>query len=310
MRGIGHLGGLVLLAIGGTHANVPSTMRQVREKLACGPPQFACVSVETVKTPSPKEGEALIRVNASSVNPSDVDNVEGGGCMLGCGADVAGTVVACPKCTTLSAGDEVLLLLKIASKFFFLVSHHITVASHHCLQVWTAASHAYSDYVIAGENRVAAKPKSLSLLEAGTIPEVGLTSLFSLKRTAIPVNQPIVPGSPWTNKGYTNLTVVITAGAGGTGFIGIELARAFGAVNIFTAASGADEIAFVKSLGATLVVDYKVQNLFSALPDDSVDIVYDNYGEEGTADKAMHAIRSASLSFCSCTRVVLCYPLP
>ena len=26
-------------------------------------------------------GEALIRVNASSVNPSDVDSVEGGGCV-------------------------------------------------------------------------------------------------------------------------------------------------------------------------------------------------------------------------------------
>ena len=33
------------------------------------------------------------------------------------------------------------------------------------------------------------------------------------------------------------------------------------------------------------------QDLFDALPDDSVDYVYDNYGEEGTADVAMRTIR-------------------
>jgi NADPH:quinone reductase-like Zn-dependent oxidoreductase len=52
-----------------------------------------------------------------------------------------------------------------------------------------------------------------------------------------------------------------------------------------------DGIAFVQSLGADLVIDYAKQELFDALPDNSVDIVYDNYGAKGTADKAMHAIR-------------------
>jgi NADPH:quinone reductase-like Zn-dependent oxidoreductase len=42
-----------------------------------------------------------------------------------------------------------------------------------------------------------------------------------------------------------------------TGFIGIELAKAYGAANIVTAATGPAGIAFVKSLGATTVVDYK-----------------------------------------------------
>ena len=54
-------------------------------------------------------------------------------------------------------------------------------------------------------------------------------------------------------------------------------------------------IAFVKSIGADVVVDYKVKEVFDALPDDSVDIVIDNYGAKGTADKAMRTIRAGGV---------------
>jgi NADPH:quinone reductase-like Zn-dependent oxidoreductase len=39
-----------------------------------------------------------------------------------------------------------------------------------------------------------------------------------------------------------------TAGSGGTGFIGIEIAKAYGATNIITSTTGAAAIAFVRSL--------------------------------------------------------------
>ena len=58
-------------------------------------------------------------MNGSSVNPSDVDTVEYGACMTGCGADVSGTVVVCEGCTRLKVGDE----------------------------VWTNARPAYAEYV-------------------------------------------------------------------------------------------------------------------------------------------------------------------
>ena len=112
------------------------------------------------------------------------------------------------------------------------------------------------------------------------MPCVAVTSLQCLQAT----------GAPWANR--TNVTVVITSGQGGTGFIGIQLAKLLSATNVYTAASGAG-IPFVESLGAHLVVDFTKQNIFDSLPDDSVDIVYDNYGarDPGTADKAVHAIR-------------------
>merc|ERR1711871_1149411 len=41
-----------------------------------------------------------------------------------------------------------------------------------------------------------------------------------------------------------------------------------------------------------MVVDYHQQDLFSALQNETVDIVYDNYGAPGTADRAMPKLRA------------------
>jgi|EP00927_Polykrikos_kofoidii_P008807 NADPH:quinone reductase-like Zn-dependent oxidoreductase len=252
----------------GLHAtSLPATMRAVRTSGACGPP-FSCVGVVPVKTPAlPGEGEVLIRVHATSVNPSDVDRVEAGVCQSGCGADVAGTIVSCPTCKRLKEGDA----------------------------VWALGNPAYAEYIKLPESMVALKPESLDFHSAGTIPEAGLTSYLSLKRTGALPGEPIARGSPWATGNFSNLTVLVTAGAGGTGVMGIELAKAWGAKHIVTSSTGVEGIAFVKSLGATFVVDYHVQNIFDALPENSVDIVYDNYGAEGTADKAMRAIRPGGM---------------
>jgi len=243
-------------------AEVPTTMRALRAKGACGTP-FSCVKLETVPTPEPKSGEVLIRVKGTSVNPSDVDTIEMGGCALGCGADVVGAVVACPGCTRLKVGDS----------------------------VWTLAKGAYAEYVVAQEAMTTHVPASLDARVAATIPEVGITSYMSLKRTGSLPGTPLPTGSPWASGNFSNLTVLVTAGAGGTGFIGIELAKAWGAKHIATQTTGAEGEEFVRSLGATFVTDYHVQDVIDALPDNSVDIVYDNYGREGTADKAMRVIR-------------------
>ena len=83
------------------------TMLAVRATGACAAPFADCIKLEEVAVPAPASGEALIRVNGSSVNPSDVDTVEFGGCVGGCGADVSGIVVACPGCKRIKVGDPV-----------------------------------------------------------------------------------------------------------------------------------------------------------------------------------------------------------
>ena len=73
----------------------------------------------------------------------------------------------------------------------------------------------------------------------------------------------------------------------------MQLAKALGAGTVITSTSGAANIQFAESLGADRVFDYKVLDIFDpgALPDNSVDVVYDNYGAAGTADKAMSKIK-------------------
>ena len=56
---------------------------------------------------------------------------------------------------------------------------------------------------------------------------------------------------------------------------------------VVTASTGAGTIAWVKSLGADVVVDYKQRSALEAVADDSVDFVYDNHGASGTVELAM-----------------------
>ena len=62
-----------------------ATMRSVRAGI-CTQPFTQCVKIDTVPRPRPAKGHALIAVNGSSVNPSDVDTLEAGGCIFGCGS--------------------------------------------------------------------------------------------------------------------------------------------------------------------------------------------------------------------------------
>merc|ERR1711871_64016 len=221
-------------------------------------PNFgSCITVESVKIPEPIVGEALIRMSTSSVNPSDLDITEGAlhGLFGTLGADFAGEVV---KVGPLCSS------LAVGDK------------------VWGCSKGTYSEYAIVF-CALTGKLGSVSPAEVGTLPEVSMTSAEALKKT----------GAPWDPA--KNLTVVVTSGSGGTGFVGVQLAKAYGAGKIITATSGADKIAFVKSLGADVVVDYREQEIFSALQNDTVDIVYDNYGAPGTADRAMPTLREGGI---------------
>lgn len=234
---------------------VPATMKAVHVNTTkgCGAPDFACVTIETVKTPTPGLGEVLVRVASSSVNPSDLDVERSIGGLFGVfGIDFAGTVVATgPGVAHLKIGDN----------------------------VWGCSKGTYAEYALAFEAITATSPANIPMDVAGTIPEVGMTSMEALVKM----------GAPWPKA--LNKTVVITSGTGGTGFIAIQLAKAFGAGHVITSTSGATNIAFAKSLGADQVFDYKEVDIFDALTNNSVDFVFDNYGAKGSADKAMRSMR-------------------
>src|SRR6202046_2083504 len=77
--------------------------------------------------------------------------------------------------------------------------------------------------------------------------------------------------------------VLIHAGAGGTGHIGVQLARLRGA-RVATTVSSARKAALAKDLGAELVISYRDQDFVAAAMDwtsaRGVDVAFDNVGPE------------------------------
>jgi len=251
---------------------VPSTMKAMQTSgWPCSGPKWGCLAMNAnVPVPTPASGQVLVKMYGSSVNPKDVECVEPicllfwlrkdipfrcskgtlGGDSI-LGGDGSGVVAATGEgCSGVKVGDE----------------------------VWGFFLSAYAEYALAPCNLVRPKPKSLNFVDAGTIPGVGLTSLEVFSKA----------GAPW--KRSDNVTVVVTAGQGGTGFMAIQTAKLLGAARVITAASGAG-IEMVKSLGADVVIDYHKQEIFDVLTNNTVDVVFDNIGASGTADGAMHAIR-------------------
>jgi NADPH:quinone reductase-like Zn-dependent oxidoreductase len=250
---------MLLSAMGASVATAADTMLAVQgHGASCYVPDWSCLDVNEVPVPAPGLNQALVQMKATSVNPVDIDQVEPGcdASILSCkkgtlGTDGAGVVVKSGSLCNLKPGDE----------------------------VYGNIGSSYAEYTTVSCGSVATKPSGLSFVDAGAIGVVAGTSYQCLEKLGLPADS------------SKNLTVVVTSGQGGTGSMAVQLAKAMGATRVITAASG-DGMAYAKKLGADEVVDYHEQDLFDDyLQDDSVDLVFDNFGVKGTADRAMHAIR-------------------
>ena len=185
---------------------LPTTMEAMVASKAMPKGDLSALGLQRdAKVPTPRHGQALIQVRASSVNPVDWKIIETGG-GFGVfrfphviGFDLAGTVVACPGCRRVKVGDDV---WADNGEFWPLRGGELG---------------AYAQYALSDETQVALKPPNLNWEEAATLPLVGLTSLQALQET----------GAPWA--GLKAPQVLITSGAGGTGFVAVQMAKAWGA---------------------------------------------------------------------------------
>lgn len=119
----------------------------------------------------------------------------------------------------------------------------------------------YAEYVAIRADEVALKPKTISHVEAASLPLAGITAWEVL----------ITAG-----KLKAKQRVLIHAGSGGVGSLAIQLAKSRGAYVIATTSGRNSD--FVKSLGADEVIDYKTQKFQAVVKD--VDLVFDTLGGE------------------------------
>jgi alcohol dehydrogenase len=106
----------------------------------------------------------------------------------------------------------------------------------------------FAEFVPVKETSLALKPANLTMEEAASIPLVALTAWQALVEKA---------------KLTKGQKVFIQAGSGGVGTLAIQLAKHLGATVATTTSTG--NVAWVKSLGADVVIDYKKEDFESVL---------------------------------------------
>jgi alcohol dehydrogenase len=129
----------------------------------------------------------------------------------------------------------------------------------------------FAELIAINEADVALKPKKLTMEEAASIPLVALTVWQALVEKAD------------LKKGQK---VFIQAGSGGVGTIAIQLARYIGAT-VATTTSTAN-VAWVKALGADVVIDYKKEDFETILRD--YDVVL-NSQDARTLEKSLRVLK-------------------
>lgn len=195
-----------------------------------GGPEVLCY--EEIARPSPQPGEVLVRIHAAGVNPVDwgsrsypLPTTTGSPQARFpyiLGWDLAGSVVATgADVTCFARGDAV-----------------------YGMPRFPGAGRAYSEYAAVPAADLAHKPAQLTWEQAAALPMAALAAWQALFEVAA-----VQQGE----------TVFIPGGAGGVGHLAIQLAKWKGARVI--AATSTRNLAFVRELGADIVLDYTREKL-------------------------------------------------
>jgi NADPH:quinone reductase-like Zn-dependent oxidoreductase len=205
--------------------------------------------MEEVSKPIPLENEVLIQVKAAALNP--VDSKIRSGRLKDImpkefpfipGWEASGVIVETgKKATEFKAGDEVII------------------------RAAPNKGGGYAEYMTAGENEIAPKPKALSFPEAAAMPLVACAAYISLFKV---------------NKLFAGQKIVILGAAGSVGLFAVQMAKQAGAVVIgITTGDGVD---LVRSSGADQVVDYKTNRYVEVIQD--ADLALDLVGGSAQDD--------------------------
>lgn len=138
-------------------------------------------------------------------------------------------------------------------------------------EVWGLGETAFQEFLVHPCANLGKKPANFNFIQAGASGVVVQTGYTGFRWA----------GAPWNN----SPTVLVIGGSSGTGHVGIQLAKAFGAGKVITTCSPKN-FNFVRNLGADEVIDYHDKNWWESLEKGSIDIVYDCIAEPGTGNSA------------------------
>jgi len=197
--------------------------------------------------PKPSDGQILIKVHASCVNPVDVklheNNVPRQFLPLPkiVGTDVCGTVITVDRSRSnaFEIGDRVVAMMP------------------HLFSGWGSAC----EYVAIDERLACHAPNNANDLEAASLPLVGLTVLQGFE-SFVEHHRHDTAGK----------CVLIQAGAGGLGTFAIQYCKYFLDMVVYATCSTRNKD-FVRSLGADYAIDYTCEDFDDVVQD--MDVVFD-----------------------------------
>lgn len=219
------------------------------------------VSINDITLPEVGEGKVLIEVHAAGINPFDWKLQNGYSKAyipvtfpLTMGGDLAGVVKEVGSgVSQFRSGDEV----------------------YGQAYAISGGSGTFAEFAITKPGTLALKPKKINFEQAGALPLVGVSALQALTE-------------------HINLQkdqkVLVHGGAGGIGSIAIQIAKHIGAFVATTVS--ANDVEYVKQLGADEVIDYKNQKFEDAVSE--YDAVFDTVGGE-TAKRSIEILKSGGI---------------
>jgi NADPH:quinone reductase-like Zn-dependent oxidoreductase len=137
---------------------------------------------------------------------------------------------------------------------------------------WAMRSGSYAEFAVVPVDSLAKKSRALSFEEAAVVPIAGETAYRSLHEGA---------------RIGSGQTILIQGAAGGVGSAAVQIAKAAGARVIGTASAG--HHAFLRSIGADEVIDYRTQRFEDVVQ--GVDVVL-NTVDSATATRSIRVLRA------------------
>lgn len=206
-----------------------------------------------IAKPKLKAGHILIKVMATSVNTVDTMIRQMGEALAPLspalpgvlGMDFAGKVEAVGEgVSDFVIGDEV----------------------YGCAGGLAELQGTLAEYILADNNLVAHKPKSLSMRQAAALPLVGITAYEGLVRAGVGQGQ----------------KVLVHGGSGGVGHVALQLAKYFGS-EVYSTGGGNNQLSLIEKLGAT-AINYKTESVTDYVAQytdgNGFDVVFDSVGAE------------------------------
>jgi NADPH:quinone reductase-like Zn-dependent oxidoreductase len=241
-------------------ADPPATMRAA---VIDGPGAPGVLREESVPVPAPVLSELLVRIVAAGVNPIDAKTRAGAGVAASIpsypailGYDFSGVVVKAPyESHPLQPGTPVFGMAP-----------------------FPRSGGTYTEFAVVPSLSVARKPASLSHVEAAGVPLAALTAWGLVVETA---------------HAHEGQRMLIHAGSGGVGHFAVQLAAYFGAH--VTATGSARNAAWLRELGASVVIDYSTTRFEEVVGE--MDVVIDLVGNvhDDTGSRSLRVIRPGGL---------------